>query len=313
MTAVGNKTFFTVDPTDSDKGIYIAVTDGTAAGTGLLVGFEKDYPTNFTAVGNKLYFTVDDGDHGNELWVSDGFDAHIVNGAISSDPESLCSYNGLLYFTATSLNQRRLMRTDGTAAGTVVIANVSATGTTVSNGFMYFLGYDGSTSGLWKSDGTAPGTSLVKKINPGGTESLLQLTDVNGTLFFEALTTAEGRELWKSDGTAAGTVLVKDIRPGTANSGLQNMKKVGPRLFFSADNGVNGRELWVSDGTSPGTQLVKDASASATTFPGTMLDVNGTLFYEYYDGRRRRSGSPTALPPVRARWRTSVRRRSPCH
>uniref|UniRef100_UPI00056C1DDD hypothetical protein n=1 Tax=Microcystis aeruginosa TaxID=1126 RepID=UPI00056C1DDD len=67
---------------------------------------------------------------------------------------------------------------------------------------------------LWKSDGTAAGTVLVKDINPGSSSSYPgSLTAVGNTLFFTAYDGlgGSGTELWKSDGTAAGTVLVKDI------------------------------------------------------------------------------------------------------
>ena len=69
---------------------------------------------------------------------------------------------------------------------------------------------------LWKSDGTAAGTVLVKDINPGGSGTIDNLTAVDGTLFFTADDGEHGNELWKSDGTEAGTVLVKDINPGSA-------------------------------------------------------------------------------------------------
>src|SRR2546426_601592 len=60
---------------------------------------------------------------------------------------------------------------------------------------------------------------LVKDIRPGSDSSGLgELTNVNGTLFFDADDGIHGRELWKSDGTAAGTVLVKDINPGPDTS-----------------------------------------------------------------------------------------------
>ena len=65
---------------------------------------------------------------------------------------------------------------------------------------------------LWKSDGTAAGTVLVKDIYAGRHRlEPLGLVAVGGTLFFTANDGVNGTELWKSDGTAAGTVLVKDI------------------------------------------------------------------------------------------------------
>ena len=67
---------------------------------------------------------------------------------------------------------------------------------------------------LWKSDGTAAGTVMVKDIGHGSTDSPTSLTNVNGTLYFAADDGVHGAELWKSDGTAAGTVMVEDIDPG---------------------------------------------------------------------------------------------------
>ena len=56
---------------------------------------------------------------------------------------------------------------------------------------------------------------MVKDINPGlGDSGPSDLTNVNGTLYFQADDGVHGFELWKSDGTAAGTVMVKDINPG---------------------------------------------------------------------------------------------------
>src|SRR6516225_8558846 len=68
---------------------------------------------------------------------------------------------------------------------------------------------------LWKTDGSAAGTVLVADINPDNSAGLNDnnFTNVNGTLFFAAGDSTHGRELWKSDGTTAGTVMVADINP----------------------------------------------------------------------------------------------------
>jgi ELWxxDGT repeat protein len=117
---------------------------------------------------------------------------------------------------------------------------------------------------LWKSDGTAAGTVLVKDIRAGSSSSgISRLASVNGILYFTANDGVNGSELWKSDGTAAGTVLVKDIQAGSSNSGVLNLTSVNGTLYFTADDGVNGRKIWTTDGTSENTQIA-DMAVSPT-------------------------------------------------
>ena len=105
---------------------------------------------------------------------------------------------------------------------------------------------------LWKSDGTAAGTVLVKDIRPGTSNygypfgsNVYDLTAVGGTLYFTANDGVHGQELWQSDGTEAGTVLVKDIRPGGDGSSPDYLAFVNGALFFAANDGQNGLEPWI--------------------------------------------------------------------
>ena len=112
---------------------------------------------------------------------------------------------------------------------------------------------------LWKSDGTAAGTVLVKDINPGADGSNIHyLTKVGSTLFFTANDGVHGHELWKSDGTDAGTVLVKDINPGPAGSTSTCLTTSTARSTSRPTTASTASELWKSDGTAAGTALVKD-------------------------------------------------------
>jgi ELWxxDGT repeat protein len=129
---------------------------------------------------------------------------------------------------------------------------------------------------LWKTDGTAAGTVIVRDIKSGpGSSFPSDITAVGSTVFFTADDGVHGRELWKTDVAKSGAELVRDISTGTELSsdfetGLEvevpatsfpgNLLAFGGQLFFVASDDVNGRELWKSDGTEGGTVLNIPAS-----------------------------------------------------
>ncbi len=91
---------------------------------------------------------------------------------------------------------------------------------------------------LWKSNGTAAGTVLVKDVWAGGDSFPQYITNVNGSVFFRANDGANGQELWKSDGTAAGTVLVKNLSSGGSSSSPIRLTDVAGTLFFVATDSI---------------------------------------------------------------------------
>lgn len=207
-----------------------------------------------------------------------------------------------LYFQADDgVNGSELWKSDGTAAGTVLVKDIqpgspgsgpsylTAVGST-----LYFQADDGvNGKELWKSDGTAAGTVMVRDIRPGGSGSEPSyLTTVGSTLYFRASTSTTGMELWKSDGTAAGTVMVKDIRPGYSSSEPAYITALENKVFFSANDGLNGTELWTSDGTAGGTVLVKDiCPGSYYSDPYKLTVVGNTLYFlAKYQGFPSKSG-----------------------
>jgi ELWxxDGT repeat protein len=135
------------------------------------------------------------------------------------------------------------------------------------------------------------GAVLVKDINPArksprsgrldanGSDPT-GLTNVGGTLYFDARDRRHGDELWRSDGTRRGTRMVKDIAPGRPGSFPENLTAVGKTLYFTARDGVHGAELWRSNGTARGTTLVKDIVPGRAAYSlGSFTNVAGTLFF----------------------------------
>jgi ELWxxDGT repeat protein len=98
---------------------------------------------------------------------------------------------------------------------------------------------------LWRTDGTAAGTVLVRDIGLGPIAgNPRELVVAKGKLYFTADDLLTGSELWVSDGSASGTRRVQDIAPQAASSSPADLTVVGDLLYFSADDAVTGRELW---------------------------------------------------------------------
>ncbi len=197
--------------------------------------------------------------------------------------------NGTLFFTAwTPGHGGQLWKTNGTAAGTVMLTRVSGPAgadpadLTVADGVLFFSAHDPRHGReLWKSNGTVAGTIMVRDLVPGRAGSHpLDITYAVGQqlpnphnqvlVYFSAWTAANGRQLWKSNGTVAGTVMVTDINPGPAGLRPGGIAPVtGKTAMFSGDDGVHGREPWVTHGADCGYCVVRGpASGPGRERPG---------------------------------------------
>jgi ELWxxDGT repeat protein len=224
LTDVGGTLMFFA--TDGVSGRELWKSNGTDAGTQLV----KDiYPgaqpsPNFVpgaVLNNALFFFADDGVHGMEVWRSDGTNAGTTllkdinpGPEWSSTMDGLRTGNGLLWWSPfDGVHASEPWVSDGTPAGTRLLMDIepggtngsSATGFTASGGAVFFSAWSIDPAGpqvgteLWKSDGTTAGTVLVRDIRPGpNSSSPSRLTDVDGTLFFDAFEDIHGREIWKT-------------------------------------------------------------------------------------------------------------------
>ncbi len=316
LTSAGGKLFYVAHVINENiSGIVdsLVVSDGTAAGTGIVSSSIGDVWTGsgaqLTAVGSEVYFRAWSPGNiaGTELWKSDGTTAGTVQisdiwpGGGLSHVENITPVGSTTYFTAWYSNglngshNRELWKTNGTAAGTVLVKDINTGSADASsdpiyltsmNGTLYFSADDGINGReLWKSNGTSAGTLMVSNIVAGvGSSNPGNLTAVGNTLFFYASDGVTGDELWKSDGTSVGTVRVG--HSGTsANFTPRNLTNIGSSLYFSAFTFENGTELWKSDGTTAGTNVYRDINPGASPSNVAQLTaINGVLYYTANDG-----------------------------
>jgi ELWxxDGT repeat protein len=301
-------------------GMVTASSPAAAGGETALVadlapGALASRPDNLTAVGDTVFFTLEakDESHWGELWRSDGTASGTVlvkdltPGAettyFSPSPRDLTVVGDTLFFTAgDGEHGRELWRSDGTAAGTVLVKDINPEQeyayapvpqhlTAVGN-TLFFSADDGVHGPeLWRSDGSTAGTVQVKDVRPGTSPDHRgphALAVHDGTLYFVEDDDTHGNELWRSDGTAPGTVLVTEIVPGANHgyySGPAELTSVAGALYFAVDDGTHGHELWRTDGTAAGTAMVEDIAPGSTgSRPYALTDVAGELFFTASDG-----------------------------
>lgn len=287
---------------DAVAGRELWVTDGTPAGTGLLLdlnaGPTSSDPNDFVDNCGAAGFVADDGIHGTEPWLTEGtvastrILADILPGPAGSGAwqqwpwdvggASPCSFFyqdwdpveewQLWFYDAANLEARRV-------GWDFHSYDLEALGG-VGDRFLFQASRASEELGaeLWVSDGTEAGTHQLREImaGPGGAD-LLFPAPLGGRIYFRACDFAHGCELWRTDGTAAGTELVKDIVPGRFPSYPSSIRAIGGRLYFAACQWDVGCELWISDGSGPGTHRVDDL------FPGAESSLAVETSDSWYD------------------------------
>ena len=258
---------YTDGPAVLGSGIYFASSNFTTNVTGL-------YRSDGTAAGTTLVTQL----------------GQATTGGIAQD-FSIVGGSTLLFETDTSPKASAgggngaLWRSDGTAAGTYVLAGVSGPVSNypgqlvVTGSLAFFVGTGGS---LWQTDGTTAGTHLVAPATAGPTGGLANqlgrpggLVDAgNGRLLFAADDGLTGVEVWSTDGTAADTAEVRDVNATTADSSPHDFATIGSRVLFDANGSLD-----VSDGTAAGTSPLHAFASVYTGESATFFLPVGPVTY----------------------------------
>ncbi|HRH47101.1 MAG TPA: T9SS type A sorting domain-containing protein [Panacibacter sp.] len=268
---------------DNTSGYELWKSDGTTIGTALVAdinpGNYSSSPYNFTQVNGQVLFSARTLSKGLELWKTDATatgaqQVKDINKTTTSG-SYVNSYSGsqgilsggIVYAANTPQYGTEVYRSDGTAAGTKLLADIIP-GENSSNlqnfiskpNNVYFTSIvytTGSPSiAIYKTNGLTV-TKLVDVDYYNYYVNSIAAAD-NGGLFYQVYNNYTGQnEVWRTDGTPGGTV---QLYAGFSYNSY--IAVAGNTAYFAGNDNINGTELWKSDGTVAGTQMVKDI------FPG---------------------------------------------
>ncbi|KQO98531.1 hypothetical protein ASF30_10745 [Leifsonia sp. Leaf264] len=197
--------------------------------------------------------------------------------------------NTVLFAAHTATYGMELWKTDGTAAGTGLVKDITpgASGSMCSNngdqcdvgftdagGYTYFVAAsDGTRKELWRTNGTAAGTTRVS----GSTTSVVYgiLGAAGGLVYFGATDTTTGKSgVWATN--AAGTSATK-VYEGAYGSSSSSFASAGGRAYFTPWAPTNAK-MYVSDGTAAGTHTISDPITGP--IPGAdPVEVAGKVYF----------------------------------
>lgn len=165
-------------------------------------------------------------------------------------------FNDYLYFRYDGA----LWRTNGSSTNKVsnfTNAKANPSDFAVLDDHLYFTADDGVHGReLWRTDGSQ--TKLVEDIRTGDTPNAFLynkgaqdawLTEMDGFLYFAAITNENGRELWRTNGSRTEMVADLNLTEGniqgsTKGSGPSGLTRLGDQIVFSANDGKKGQEIW---------------------------------------------------------------------
>jgi len=271
----------------------------------IYVGISGSFPENLTFCNGKLLFRAFNINFGSELWSSDGTEGGTslvkdinTTSTNSSNAGSNFFYkgigettNGVVFNALTTQFGAELYKSDGTAAGTVLLNDIRPgedwsypNNFIFKNNVTYFINDNSVGTSLYKTDGTSAG---LERITAYINRELYYVVNYNvtdnGLAFYTLGNRFTGaQELWRSNGTESGTYMLTSNLSYYYNNYVAISDNT---VFFIAGDFEYGYELWKSDGTIAGTKMVKDINrGSAGSDPYNLFIYKKDVYFGAWDG-----------------------------
>lgn len=251
----------------ADYGLELFYSDGTAAGTKLILDAAKgtasaNYPS-LEVINERAYFLTHQGTT-MTLWRYNFLNSQLqalkdftgIHDANLGNHGLFTRVGNEIFFWIKVNNGGELwkIRANSTQVDLVTsfpeliqpVEMGSVDNTLVFSG-RHFTG----TVQVWSSKGTNASTQMLKEFT-GSNPMASGMRLYKGKLLFIGREGAYGQEIWSTDGNTANIYL--DVLPGPTSSTAQYLTVNNQTLFFVAQTANGGAELWRSDGTSNGTR-----------------------------------------------------------
>jgi hypothetical protein len=301
----GDKLYFAAQSQDTRRhGLFVLDRGSTAArylGPGTPLG----------AVNGNLLYVVNDqipGSYRWSLWRTDGTNTEKLKDDFQASNPLLLNDSTLLFNGPGGL-----WKTDGTAAGTVLVkadANGIFGWLKVGDAAYFINGITARPSGLWKTDGTPDGTVLLRESVFNGSQLSPRngpsMTAVGDTLYFVGYPGSGSAQLFSTRGPGTTRQVTFPAGDSSYDGVVPVLASVGGKVFFSARVNSPNFELWQTDGT-PGNMTrvpgyVISDGRSVEYGPLDLAASGGSLYFtqKLYNGPTRlwRYGvTPAALDP----------------
>ena len=258
LTSLGASVAFAIR-TEQRHTSELWTSNGTAAGTRMLADLDPTGVSDAVPLGSVggraivLTSASSSGRTTSTLWSAGEGPGDVTRlldgGAVLGSLFAPAAPGLLLVASVDAPAAAQLVRTDGTVAGTRVLAAFPVSGTDLAwslttAGTRVFMQ---SRSGpLWVSDGTTAGTRQVASVTdakPG------MLGFKGGIAFVGSQTAGSPASVWWTDGTSTGTRSLTSL-----NGTVLELGQLGNRLYWVQSDATYGQELWESDGTAQRTR-----------------------------------------------------------
>ncbi len=261
--------------TTRGTGRELWITDGQPSGTvplaELVAGPEGSEPRGLGVLPNGVVlFSAESDVAGRELFASSLASPQprlVRNIRPTGDaaPVGGVVWQGALWFLADDGQHGfELWRSDGTAAGTVLVDDLvpgagspfDGTEQLVAGSGRLWVRSEASAPALWVKDSVTTPMRFVRNF-AWPLPHASWLAPLAGGVVFIDRDVSSGMEPWFSDGTAANTFRLADLRVGSTGSSPGLLASDGARVWMNAQTDFFGnRQLVVTDGTVAGTSLV---------------------------------------------------------